>query len=282
MKNKNNNTVQHIKVKSVQPRYINLNEDIFAALNIYETRVYLALRYQADYRRQLSDVQLTVDELIKISKVKRSTLFKCLSTLENVHFLINRVNWDKKTWGQANEYEVAHNLYYFKPIEIEESEENPPDVINNNGITNGSYIEGVHVVDYIVHEVDDIVHEVDTPKKIKQNEYKETYYQKNEANKTILSLENLFQNNPHDLPQDMIEDWVTNRKAKRTPVTRTAWNRLNKELFKCKNPIEAFEECVSSGWLSLKADWINKSNDKKGVYDHTSTEWAKGFETDVF
>lgn len=284
--NNNNSATRSIKVKPVQPRYINLNENIFTALDVYETRVYLALRYQADYRTQSSDVELTVDQLIKISKVKRSTLFEALNRLENKHFLIRRINWDKKTWGKANEYEVAQHLNYFKPVEEEEKEEKNTDDNNINGSINGSYIEGVQEVDYIVQEVDDIVQEVDDivhpVHTVKKAEYKETYYQQNEQKKSVLNMNQLIQNNPHSLPPQMIEDWLCNRKAKKAPVTQTAWARLNKELSKCKNPIEAFEECVSAGWLSFKHEWIDKQKSKESYFDHDTMGWAKDLDKDMF
>lgn len=284
--NNKNNAVRSIKVKPVQPRYINLNENIFAALDIFETRVYLALRYQADYRSESSDVELTIDQLIKLSKVKRSTLFEALNRLENKHFLIRRINWDKKTWGKANEYEVAQHLNYFKPFEEDEIEEKNTDVNNNNEKINGSYIEGVQLLDDVVHQADDIVQVADDivnpVHTVQKPEYKETYYQQNEQKKAVLNINNLTQNNPHNLPVQMIEDWLCNRKAKKAPVTHTAWTKLNKELGKCKNPIEAFEECVSAGWLSFKAEWIDKNTNKQSHFDHESTDWAKNMDEDMF
>lgn len=286
MTNKNNN-VANISVKPVQPRYIMINEDIYLTLNIFERSVYEALRFQADYRCQCSDVQITVDELIKISKVKRSMLFYCLDSLENKHFLIRRINWNKKTWGKANEYEVAQNLNYFKPIVEDEKEEKNIKDINFININNGSYKEGVQEVDYIVQEVDDIVHQVDDivhPVHSAENDkqiYKETYYPVTEEKQKPLTVHQMMQTNPLNLPKQMIEDWVISRKAKKSPVTLTAWIRINKQLATCPNPIEAFEECVAAGWISFKAEWV-KPKDKKSFFDHDSIEWAKGLEQDIF
>lgn len=163
----NNN--KNLKPKPVQPRYIVINEDIFHALDIYETRVYQALRYKADYRSECSDVEMTINQLIEISKVKRSTLFYCLDSLENKHFLIRRINWEKGTFGKANEYEVAQHLYHFKPLSPVEDEENEHEkndenvhsegsALNNNENINGSYIEGVHTVDGVVQHMDGGMH----------------------------------------------------------------------------------------------------------------------------
>ena len=43
--NNNNSATRSVKVKPVQPRYINLMK-IYTALNVYEPRVYLALRFK--------------------------------------------------------------------------------------------------------------------------------------------------------------------------------------------------------------------------------------------
>lgn len=280
--NNNNSVTRSVKVKPVQPRYIVLNEDIFNALDIYETSVYLALRYLADYRLASSDVEIKIEDLIIHSKVKRRMLFYCLNSLEKKHFLIKRLNWDKGTFGKTNEYEVAQHLYYFKPVEETEIEEKNTNDININEEINGSYIEGVHLVHGVVHDVHTVEHPVHEMHTVKKAEYKETYYQQNEQKKAVLDISNLLDNNPHKLPIQMLEDWLCNRKAKKAPVTQTAWTRLNKELGKCKNPIEAFEECVSAGWLSFKHEWIDKQKGKESYFDHETTGWAKDLDKDMF
>lgn len=77
-----------------------------------------------------------------------------------------------------------------------------------------------------------------------------------------LTLSDLQQDNPFSVPEQMLEDWITTRKKMRVPITKTAWARLNTELAKCVNfnvaPLDAFEEMVSSGWRSLKADWFGE------------------------
>ena len=78
-----------------------------------------------------------------------------------------------------------------------------------------------------------------------------------------LTLETMQSENPHNLPPDMIDDWITNRKAKRAPITKTVWNRLNRELSKCDNPIDAFELLIAAGWQGFNAEWVNKSKTEK-------------------
>lgn len=80
-----------------------------------------------------------------------------------------------------------------------------------------------------------------------------------EKNKNF-GLEEILNDNPFELPQETIEDWLTNRKKKKLPITRTAWNKTNKELAKCQkeniDPIEAFETLVASGWQCLKVEYL--------------------------
>lgn len=73
-------------------------------------------------------------------------------------------------------------------------------------------------------------------------------------------LKNILDENIFKIPEQLIQDWITTRMKKRVAVTQTAWNKINKELAKCKehgmDPIEAFETMVASGWQSMKAEWL--------------------------
>lgn len=73
-------------------------------------------------------------------------------------------------------------------------------------------------------------------------------------------LKEILNDNIFQLPQELIQDWIANRKKKRAAITQTAWNKINKELTKCQehgiNPIESFETMVASGWQSLKVEYF--------------------------
>jgi hypothetical protein len=73
-------------------------------------------------------------------------------------------------------------------------------------------------------------------------------------------IKDILSSNIFQIPEQIIHDWITNRKKKRAPVTQTAWNKINKELAKCKelgiDPLEAFETMVASGWQSLKVEYF--------------------------
>ena len=106
-------------------------------------------------------------------------------------------------------------------------------------------------------------------------------YHKNQSKKDPLKskkhqfgINNILQDNPFQIPEQIIQDWIMNREKKRVAITKTAWSRINKELSKCIenniNPLEAFETMVASGWQSLELKYFlhnGKSNDKKTQWD---------------
>lgn len=110
------------------------------------------------------------------------------------------------------------------------------------------------------------------------NYTKSDYFENQTKNNTIsklsipYGLKNLQEENIFSIPEQLIQDWITNRKKKRAPLTKTAWNKINKELAKCKEqgvePIDAFEKMVAHGWQALDAEWFSK--EKKGA---SSSQW---------
>lgn len=56
---------------------------------------------------------------------------------------------------------------------------------------------------------------------------------------------------------------LAHRKSLRKPLTERAANLLVNELQKTPDPIAAANEMILRGWVSVKADWINKSDTKQ-------------------
>lgn len=88
--------------------------------------------------------------------------------------------------------------------------------------------------------------------------------------KEKLSLDDLTSDNPHNIPEQLLKDWLTTRKSKRAPVTTTAWIRLHATLDKIKKskgiePVEAFGEMVANGWQSLKPEYFDKRPNKSAI-----------------
>lgn len=89
---------------------------------------------------------------------------------------------------------------------------------------------------------------------------------------TQYDINNILSSNIFQIPEQIIHDWIANRKKKRAAVTKTAWNKINKELAKCKeqgiDPIDAFETMVASGWQSLKVEYFeNKKKSQVSQWD---------------
>jgi phage replication O-like protein O len=70
----------------------------------------------------------------------------------------------------------------------------------------------------------------------------------------------ILANNPHQVPDQLITDWLALRKTKRAPVSQTVWDSLNAELTKCAalgiTAVDAMTEALTAGWQGFKADWI--------------------------
>jgi phage replication O-like protein O len=70
----------------------------------------------------------------------------------------------------------------------------------------------------------------------------------------------ILANNPHQVPDQLITDWLALRKTKRATVSQTVWDSLNAELTKCAalgiTAVDAMTEALTAGWQGFKADWI--------------------------
>jgi phage replication O-like protein O len=80
--------------------------------------------------------------------------------------------------------------------------------------------------------------------------------------KAPFGMSQLLADNPHNVPEQLLADWLTQRKAKRAAVTATVWSTVNTELSKCAEagiaPADAITEALNSGWQGFKASWVIK------------------------
>ena len=85
----------------------------------------------------------------------------------------------------------------------------------------------------------------------------------------VLQIEDLLADNPHSIPEPMLEDWLTIRKGKKAKVTPTAWKAMNKTLVLIKKeaqvePIDAFEKMVANAWQSIELKYFVKGANENG------------------
>ncbi|MNJ29086.1 Bacteriophage replication protein O [compost metagenome] len=80
--------------------------------------------------------------------------------------------------------------------------------------------------------------------------------------KAPFGMVQLLADNPHQVPEQLLADWLAQRKAKKAAVTTTVWSTVNAELAKCAaNGIDAttaITEALSAGWQGFKASWVIK------------------------
>ncbi|MBG8559169.1 replication protein [Pseudomonas qingdaonensis] len=80
--------------------------------------------------------------------------------------------------------------------------------------------------------------------------------------KTPFGMAQLLADNPHNVPEQLLADWLAQRKVKRAAVTATVWSTVNTELAKCADAgisaNDAITEALNSGWQGFKASWVIK------------------------
>jgi hypothetical protein len=84
---------------------------------------------------------------------------------------------------------------------------------------------------------------------------------------------------PDDVDEDVWDDFLSIRKAKRAVLTQTALDGIQREASKAGWSLnEAIRETVSRGWQSFKADWVTNSQNKptETVYQKTQREAMEG------
>ena len=69
-------------------------------------------------------------------------------------------------------------------------------------------------------------------------------------------------NKPPGVPEDLWSDFLQLRKAKRAPLSKTAIDGIQREAQKAGwNLEDALRECVSRGWQSFKAEWVQNKQE---------------------
>lgn len=90
-----------------------------------------------------------------------------------------------------------------------------------------------------------------------------------EKPKSFNAVETLLDNNPHEIPEQMIVDFLEIRKEKKSKITKTAWEQINKKLTEIQEklkitPITAFETMVAKCWQSVDIKYFTDEGRSKG------------------
>ncbi|WP_218726610.1 replication protein [Pseudomonas sp. D1HM] len=80
------------------------------------------------------------------------------------------------------------------------------------------------------------------------------------ARKPPFGMVQMLADNPHQIPDQLLVDWLALRKTKRAAVSQTVWGSLNAELTKCAElgitASDAMTEALAAGWQGFKVSWI--------------------------
>lgn len=78
--------------------------------------------------------------------------------------------------------------------------------------------------------------------------------------KSPFGITQMLADNPHNLPEQLLADWIAVRKAKRAAMTLTAWQKLNRELtalaLRGVSAEQGLTVAVEAGWQGFEADWV--------------------------
>lgn len=92
----------------------------------------------------------------------------------------------------------------------------------------------------------------------------------------LLTISDMLKDNPHNIEEQMITEWVELRKKKNSPITQTAWNRTNKVMTQLAqsglNPRDCFERMVANGWKGMEVKYFDHDLNKKTTPKHLTPE----------
>ncbi len=75
-------------------------------------------------------------------------------------------------------------------------------------------------------------------------------------------LDDILQDNPFNIPETVLADWLLVRKNKRAAMTATAWKRTNDNLSKLFKaglcPIDCFERAVGNSWAGVEYRYFSQ------------------------
>lgn len=101
----------------------------------------------------------------------------------------------------------------------------------------------------------------DISKDISVDDSKNVNEKKTKTKSKTFGLPEMKADNPHDIDENVLSDWLEVRKEKRQKMTATAWKETNETLAKIEkqlkiSPIEAFKKMVTKSWASIELEYF--------------------------
>ena len=216
-----------------------------------ELRIVMAIARQT-IGFQLETRRLTADALGKLTNMRRDVTSKAISHLLE-RKIIYRVGGSRGEIGISPTREWS--FYEEKPVNLTETKTSHsaqivslrPDVSETKTATSLLYTKKEPLLTLSSKEINPPQPKTE-PAKLDR--------------KVPFGMAQLLAANPHSIPEQLLADWLTQRKAKRAAVTATVWSTVNTELDKCAEAgitaADAITEALNSGWQGFKASWVIK------------------------
>ena len=109
-KNKNE---PNLAIKPVYQRHIVIDENIHQALDLYSLSLYMAFRFEADYRSECSSIKRSAQFLYQKAKISRPQFFRCMTVLEDLGLILRE---ESNEFKSISTYHVARELDFFNTI----------------------------------------------------------------------------------------------------------------------------------------------------------------------
>jgi len=216
-----------------------------------ELRVLMAIARQT-IGYQLETKRLTADDIGKQTNMRRDVTSKAIS-----HLLERRIIF--RVGGSRGDIGISPirewSFYEEKPVNLTETKTSHsaqivslrPDASETKTATCLLYTKKKPLLTLPSEEINPPQEQPEPPKPDR---------------KAPFGMTQLLADNPHNVPEQLLADWLTQRKAKRAAVTATVWSTVNSELVKCVeagvSAPDAITEALTSGWQGFKASWVIK------------------------
>jgi hypothetical protein len=116
MKNTKSNPTRNF-VKRAQARFLTIDENCIKNMTIFAMSVYQNLRLLSDFSKDFDEIEITIPNLARASKISERKTYQALNELEFEHFVIQRLNYQHIRYGKINSYNVARDYNYFQPVQ---------------------------------------------------------------------------------------------------------------------------------------------------------------------
>ena len=277
-------------IKTIQSRYMTIEEDIYLSLDIHSMSLYTALRYEGDYSTETSKVIKSMQYLCERAKISRRKAFESLNVLEKFG-LIKREN--EKRLGEVGLIWVSKHMGFFKPVHDMHT---PVHDMHTPVHQVHTYQESIQQYDHKEREIEEPTKNLEYNLKIDHSyQYPETYYQN--TTKNLTSINQSGTNITISDINTFEEFWrLYPRQGSNKEKVRAQWfhdgcnhraneiiSKLKEQIRRDKTFVEGFAPTAHKYIVEKRFEnTIYEGKKSKGKFDHNDTSWADKSRQTIF